>query len=862
MTDRFEGVDAGETRDASSNDGPGAQIGPYKLLQQIGEGGFGEVFVAEQSRPVQRRVALKVIKLGMDSRQVVARFEAERQALALMDHPHIARVFDGGTTPAGRPYFVMELVKGEPITEYCDAHKLSIPDRLALFDQVCTAVQHAHGKGVIHRDIKPNNVLVSTQEDGPSAKVIDFGIAKATSSRLTEKTIYTEFHQLIGTPEYMSPEQAEGSLDIDTRTDVYALGVLLYELLTGVTPFDPQALRSAGFGEIQRMLRDVEPPKPSTRLSQLTVTPAAVAMRGHSDSRMLVGMLRGELDWIVMKAIEKDRGRRYETANGLAMDVRRYLSGEPVLAAPPGKSYRLRKFARKHRLWFATAAAFTLVLVAGVIVSAWMAVRARRAERVALAVSDFLKDDVLAQASANTQARPGSKPDPDIKVRTALDQAAARIKGKFDPVVEASIRLTIGTTYSDLGLYHEAQGQMERVVELRRRELGETHPETLQSMDQLGLLYTYQGHYAQAEPLLEKTLEVDRRVLGEEHKTTLDVMNNLAMTYKRNGKYAQAEPLFERVLEIDRRVLGAEQEETLTVMNNLGSLYQTERKFAQAESLLSKTLEIARRMLGEEHPSTITIANNLALTYDELGQYAQAERLYGRVYEFARRVWGEEHPNTLTTMGSLAENHRVQGRSDQAESLLTKALEIGRRVQGEDNFNTLRNQFHLAALYRDEGRYAEADALLAKELESERRVQGKEHPDSLKTSVSLGRVRLLRQKYGDAEALLKDTLASYEKADSENWDRYYCQSLLGASLAGQRKYDQAEAPLIAGYQGMVKREASVSAQNRKNLEQAADWIVDLYRNWNKPEKVAEWTQTIQQTRLSGSRPSESSRPAP
>jgi len=313
------------TIQAPLNEGPGTRVGAYKLLQLIGEGGFGSVFMAEQERPVVRRVALKIIKLGMDTKQVVARFEAERQALAMMDHPGIAKVLDGGATDAGRPYFVMELVRGDPIVEFCDKNSLTVAARLELFAQVCAAVQHAHTKGIIHRDIKPSNILVSNQDGAWVIKVIDFGIAKATASRLTDKTIFTEQRQLIGTPEYMSPEQAEGSFDIDTRTDVYSLGVLLYELLTGSTPFDAKSLRAAAYGEVQRIIREDEPLKPSTRLSRNTDTLASIAAKRHAEPRRLGAIVRGDLDWIVMKCLEKDRTRRYETANGLAADIKRHL---------------------------------------------------------------------------------------------------------------------------------------------------------------------------------------------------------------------------------------------------------------------------------------------------------------------------------------------------------------------------------------------------------------------------------------------------------------------------------------------------------------------------------------------------------
>ena len=362
---------------------PGSMIGPYKLKEQIGEGGFGLVFVAEQQEPVKRKVALKVIKPGMDTREVMARFKAERQALALMDHPNIARVLDAGATDSGRPYFVMELVRGIPITDYCDQNQLAPRDRLDLFVTVCQAVQHAHQKGIIHRDIKPSNVLVTSHDGKPVAKVIDFGVAKAINQQLTERSIYTQFAQMIGTPLYMSPEQAEMSgLDIDTRSDIYSLGVLLYELLTGTTPFDKKRFAKAAYDEIRRLIREEEPPKPSTRLST-SDSIASIAAQRHTEPAKLSKLIRGDLDWITMKALEKDRTRRYETANGLARDIERYLSDEPVEACPPSATYRLRKFARKNRAALTTAAAIALLLVAGVAVSTWQAVRATQAEAAA-----------------------------------------------------------------------------------------------------------------------------------------------------------------------------------------------------------------------------------------------------------------------------------------------------------------------------------------------------------------------------------------------------------------------------------------------------------------------------------------------
>jgi eukaryotic-like serine/threonine-protein kinase len=384
---------------AAAGEQPGDRVGRYKLLQQIGEGGCGVVFMAEQHEPVRRRVALKIIKPGMDTKSVIARFEAEGQALALMDHPSIAKIFDAGATESGRPYFVMELVRGIKITEYCDQHALTTEERLKLFVQVCQAIQHAHQKGIIHRDIKPSNILVTTTLEGAMLPVvIDFGIAKATTNQpLTDKTLFTAFELLIGTPAYMSPEQAELTrVDVDTRTDIYSLGVLLYELLTGSTPFDTGSLLKVGLDEIRRVIREQEPARPSTRLSKLTREAiTTVALHRHAEAPTLIRAVRGDLDWIAMKALAKDRAQRYATANGLAMDVQRYLAGEPIVARPPSTIYRVQKLMRLNKLAFAAGTAIAAMLVLGLAASLWQAARANREARRAVAAEQQARDDVL-----------------------------------------------------------------------------------------------------------------------------------------------------------------------------------------------------------------------------------------------------------------------------------------------------------------------------------------------------------------------------------------------------------------------------------------------------------------------------------
>jgi serine/threonine protein kinase/thioredoxin-like negative regulator of GroEL len=516
---------------------PGTMIGPYKLMEQIGEGGMGLVFVAEQQQPVRRKVALKVIKPGMDSRSVIARFEAERQALALMDHPNIARVLDAGATDSGRPYFVMELVKGVPITTYCDQNQLTPRERLPLFVSVCQAVQHAHQKGIIHRDLKPSNVLVTLHDALPVIKVIDFGVAKALGQQLTEKTIYTGFTQLIGTPLYMSPEQAQMSgIDADTRCDIYSLGVLLYELLTGTTPFDPQRLEKAAFDEVRRIIREEEPPRPSTRLSTLGQTLPSISAQRNMEPRKLSALVRGDLDWIVMKALEKDRTRRYESASAFAADVRRYLQEEPVEARPPSALYRFRKLARRHKVALTTTALLGLVLVLGAVLSTWQAIRATQAEQEArhAEAQAMARLDELQQERARTKAAETRETD--------LTQASERLLND------------VSLAYQGGGKFKEVAPLLERMLESRRRSKGEENSETIGTMIDLGSVYSMQGHPERAEPLLVKAVALSRRVYGEDALLTANALGGLASVYALSNRQQQSLPLLAESADIFGRV--------------------------------------------------------------------------------------------------------------------------------------------------------------------------------------------------------------------------------------------------------------------------------------------------------------------
>jgi non-specific serine/threonine protein kinase/serine/threonine-protein kinase len=825
-------------------------VGPYRLLQRIGEGGMGDVWLAEQTGPVRRQVALKVIKAGMDTAHVIARFEAERQALAVMDHPAIAKVFDANAALDGRPYFVMEYVRGEPLTDYCEHQHLSTTERLQLFLQVCDGVQHAHQKGVIHRDLKPSNILITILDGRAVPKIIDFGLAKAMAQPLTERTLYTEIGTLVGTPEYMSPEQAlPTGLDVDTRTDVYALGVVLYELLTGGLPFDAKQLREKGLDEIRRTIREVEPARPSVRVTQIRISRRPAS----SDVHVLARELRGDLDWITMRALEKDRTRRYGSAAEFATDIRRHLDHLPVLAGPPSTAYRLGKFARRHRVAVAASAILLGLLLAFTATTAIQAARiARERDRaneqaeIAKAVNDFLQKDLLAQASSWSQTGPGTKPDPDLKVRTALDRAAARIQHQFEkqPLVEAAVERTIATAYKGLGLYAVAEPHFERAVELHRNLLGSEHLETLASLQLLGVNYQLEGKYPQAESMLIPVLSARTRLLGDEHAMTLETLTSVALLYRFTAKYVEAERIYRKVCEVQRRQRRDLDAETLDCMSGLGTALYLQGKLAEAETLDVQVFDGRRRLLGDGHPDTITTMANLGAVYLNEGKTKEAEKIYTQLVTTGRQVLGAEHPYTLTFMSNLATAYRSEKDYAKAEELYKEVLDARRRTSGENHPDAFMTMTQLGGVYRREGKYEQAVALFSRAYDGQRRLLGAEHPDTLDTLIAMARVRLLQKRYPEAETVLRGALPSYRKALGDAWTRYRCESMLGASLLGQRKFSDAEPLLISGYSGMHERRAAIPAFSRTDLEEASQNLLALYSDWHKKDKLTEWRARI------------------
>ena len=689
---------------------PGQTLGPYRLLQPIGSGGMGEVWLAEQKQPVRRRVALKLIKTGMDTREVVARFESERQALALMDHPNIAKVFDAGATPQGRPYFAMEYVTGIPITQYCDKHKMALRERLELFVHVCDGVQHAHQKAIIHRDLKPSNILVSEVDGKPQPRIIDFGLAKATSQQVTAETMFTRAGAIVGTPTYMSPEQAGSTgVDVDTRTDVYSLGVMLYELLVGALPLE---LHKLALPEILRRLREEEAPRPSTKLRTLGEQSSSASENRGADPPALARQLRGDLDAIALKALEKDRARRYATPSDLAADIGRYLRHEPVMARAAGAGYRAGKYFRRHRIAVAVAAGLLLVLLAfggAQTLQLRRTMRERdRADRIAAFMTGMFKVSDPSAARGNS-----------ITAREILDKASKEIDIGLskDPELQAQMMQTMGDVYVSLGLYPQAQSLLTRAVDIRRRVLGPRNPDTLTAMYGLGWLLSQQGHYAEAEKLDRETLDIRRRVLGPEHPDTLRSMNKVASVLFAAGRFAEAEKLARDALDVERRVLGPEHRATLTSMNNLALVLDGEGRYAEAEKLYRGTLDIQRRVSGPEHPETLISMNNLATVLDHEGRYADAEKLYRETLDTQRRILGLEHPDTLISMGNLGDDLNHEGRFAEAEKLDRETLDIRRRVLGPEHPDTAISTYNLACILAHKGNRDAAFSLLRQSVD-------------------------------------------------------------------------------------------------------------------------------------------------
>lgn len=774
----------------------------FKLREKLGEGGMGTVYVADQLEPVQRRVALKVIKVGRDSRQLLARFEQERQALALMDHPNIAKVYDAGVAD-GMPYFVMELIKGVPITKYCDDAKLTPRQRLELFVPVCQAVQHAHQKGVIHRDLKPSNVLVALYDGKPIPKVIDFGVAKTTGRQLTDESIYTEVGSLIGTLEYMSPEQAElNNFDIDTRTDVYALGVILYELLTGSVPFSRKELEKAGFAEMLRVIKEVEPPKPSTKLFGSGTLPSIAAVR-QTEPAKLTRLVRGELDWIVMKALAKERDRRYETANGFAKDVERFLNEEPVLAGPPTATYRVRKFVRRNQAKVVAAGLVVVAMTCGMVGTTWGLLEARRQEGLARGEANEKEQARLAEArraegerlaKQETQKRleqvdraneilssifvglnpqeiaQSGRPFQALLVEK-LDAAIEQLQGDAigDPLVVATLQFRLGRSLIPLGEANKAVTLLQRSLTTLRGILGPDDPKTLFAMTELASAHANAGNLKIAVSLQREALERSEARYGPIDEATLTCVNNLAGIYKKLGTLQDAVTLLQEGARRARGHLNPVHELLSAMLNNLADAYQAMGNVDQALPILEEADQLCRRRFGPEHPDTLVGQANLAVTYVNVGRIDEGIALLERTRDSQVRLLGLDHPAPLSTLNYLAGAYSDVGRHVEAADLGELILSARRRRLGVDHPDTIVAFTNLAATWWHAGRLDKSIPLFEEGLRLQELKLGRGHPDVQWTVGNLGVNYLTGGRPRDAIPLLEEVYRSSHEQHELIW---------------------------------------------------------------------------------------------
>jgi serine/threonine-protein kinase len=799
----------------SKNDLTGERIGLYRFTRLIGRGGMGDVYEAERDdEQFRRQVAIKIIKRGMDTDFVRDRFLRERQILASLDHPHIARLFDGGATPDDSPYFVMELVAGEPITAYCRRHQLSVNEKLKLFRKVCSAVQHAHQRLVIHRDLKPSNILIAV--DG-EPKLLDFGIAKLLSPDSGRSDTRTETALRMMTPEYASPEQARGQA-VATTTDVYSLGVVLYELLTERRPHEFKTYLPA---EIERAFCETEIEEPSKVVSRNTGAGARLSRQ-----------LAGDLDNIVMMAMRKEPERRYQSVEQFSEDIRRYLAGMPVVARKDTFGYRTGKFVRRHKAGVAILALLAILAVAMTVQSARIARERDRANREA-ATAEAATQSLVAMFEV---ADPGKTRGNVITARELLDQGAEKVvrELKNQPAVQAKLLDTIGQLYENIGLHNRAQLLLVEALKLRRETLGNKSLDVATTLNHLGEVTRLKGDYAGSEPLFREALTLRRKLLGAEHKDVAESLNKLGHLLVDRGNFSEAESSLREALAMRRKLLGDESAEVAESIYSLGKLMRNTGKYHDAEILFRQALDLRRKLYGADHPLVADSLNTLVAVLQEQGDFKGAEALCREMLAMRRRLFGEQHPDVASSLGNLAVVLHGLKKYDEAEQLYRQVLTLPHKPFGEEHPYLATTMSNLAALYRDKGDYEEAGALYRQSLAMRRRLLGDEHPDVGATLYGLAVLLYLKGEYAEAEKTERQAIDTYQKSlKPDYWRIHRSRSHLGACLVKLKRYREAEEQLLAGYAGLKAALGDQHAETQK----AVSRLIELYQSWGKPEKA-------------------------
>lgn len=800
----------------------GERIGPYRVTRLVGRGGMGAVYAAERDdEQFQQQVAIKVIKRGMDTDFARDRFLRERQILASLDHPHIARLFDGGALPDGLPYFVMEFVGGEPITDYCRRHRLSLNEKLRLFRQVCSAVQHAHTKLVIHRDLKPSNILVTPAADGKEGtpKLLDFGIAKLLAPDPDQAHAPTETGVRLMTPEYASPEQLHGEA-VATTTDVYSLGVVLYELLTERRPHEFKTHTPA---EIGRTLSDAAIEEPSKVVSRM---PGSLTRLSRA--------LSGDLDNIVLTAMRKEPERRYQSVEQFSEDIRRYLDGLPVLARKDTFSYRSAKFVRRHKAGVTFLTLLLFLTIALTVQAARIARERDRANQEA-ATAEAVSQSLVAMFEV---ADPGKSRGQVITAQELLDQGTEKVLRELEhqPSCQAKLLDTIGQLYQSIGLYDREQSLLEEALKMRRQQLGNEHLDVAASLSHLGEMEQLKGNYARSEPLLREALDLRRKLLGAEHKDVAESLDNLGSLLVDRGKFSKAELMLREALALRRKLLGEEHADIANSLSSLGRLMSNTGRHEEAEALYRQALELRRKLFGAEHPLIASSLNDLAATLLEQGDFKGAETLFREAFGLNRKLLGEQHPDTAVSLAMLAYALKSRGENAKAEQLLRQELALLRK-QSSEGYAQLITLNNLANVLREKGNYAEAGALHRQALALRRKLLGEEHPSVGANLHDLAVLSYLEGEYSEAEIMQQQAIDIFQKSlDPNHWRIQRCRSHLGACLIKLKRYREAEEQLLAAYAGLKATRGEQSEFTRQTVSR----LIELYEAWGQPAKAADY----------------------